>query len=183
MPDPIRDPAGPDFHLAEQLFEVIGRLRRRARQLSGSAWPNGRLTGAQVELVRLVRARPGITVAEAAELLAVAPNTVSTMITRLARARVLRRSVDVRDRRVTRLSLTPTAQRHFDTWHDRRAALAGEAIAHLPAASREALARAIPAIADLAAALNANPLATQADWPTDVSSEAIRPPEIERRAP
>ena len=60
-------------------------------------WATEPLPTAQSELLRLVAARPGISVAEAARELRLAPNTVSTLVGRLAdqgllsRERALRR--------------------------------------------------------------------------------------------
>jgi DNA-binding MarR family transcriptional regulator len=113
------------------------------------------LSNAQVELVRLVRRRPGVSVAEAATELGLAANTVSTLVRQLTDAGLLRRVADADDRRVARLRLTAPAQRRVEQWRDRRAGLVAEAIAGLPAADRRALARAVPVIAQLAAVLQA----------------------------
>ena len=97
------------------------------------------LTGAQLELVRLLRREPGVSVADAAARLRVAPNTVSTLVGQLADAGVLER----RDRRrrpagrAARRS-TPGVRRRVDAWRDRRVDALGEAMARLPAADRAA---------------------------------------------
>ena len=144
-----------DASVAEDLFDAVGLLRRRARRVVGRPWPMETLSNAQVELVRVVRRRPGISVAEAATELGLAANTVSTLVRQLTNAGLLRRLADADDRRVARLRLTAPAQRRVEQWRDRRTGLVAEAIAGLPAADRRALARAVPVISQLAAMLHA----------------------------
>lgn len=143
----------PDTSVAEDLFDAVGLLRRRARRVVGRPWPMETLSNAQVELVRVVRRRPGVSVAEAATELGLAANTVSTLVRQLTDAGLLRRLADTDDRRVARLRLTAPAQRRVEQWRDRRAGLVAGAIAGLPPADRRALARAVPVIARLAAML------------------------------
>lgn len=142
-----------DVALAEELFAAVGQLRRHGRRLGGGPFAAGTLSGAQVELVRLVRRQPGLSVAEAAAQLALAPNTVSTLVGQLAEAHVLTRVTDPQDRRVARLALTASAQERVERWRDQRASATAAAITELEASERAALARAIPIIARLAATL------------------------------
>gem|GEM_PF-518318 len=145
-----------DTTMADDLFDAVGLLRRRARRVVGRPWPMETLSNAQVELVRLVRRRPGVSVAEAATDLGLAANTVSTLVRQLTDAGLLRRLADADDRRVVRLHLTAPAQRRVEQWRDRRTGLVAQAIAGLPAADQRALARAVPVIAQLAAMLEAD---------------------------
>ena len=152
--------AAADAALADSLFTAVGQLRRHARRLGGGPFPAGALSGAQSELVRLVRRRPGLSVAEAAAELALAPNTVSTLVGQLVAAEVMTRVADPEDRRVGRLALTAPAQERVERWRDRRASVTAGAIAELDAADRATLARAVPLIARLAAALGPGPTDT-----------------------
>jgi DNA-binding MarR family transcriptional regulator len=145
--------AAGDLALADDLFAAVGQLRRQGRRLGGGPFPAGTLSGAQVELVRLVRRRPGLSVAEAADELALAPNTVSTLVGQLAEADVLIRVCDPRDRRVARLTLTTPVRERVERWRDQRVSAAAGAIAELEASQRADLERAVPIIARLAAAL------------------------------
>jgi DNA-binding MarR family transcriptional regulator len=142
-----------DVALAEELFAAVGQLRRHGRRLGGGPFAAGTLSGAQVELVRLVRRQPGLSVAEAAARLALAPNTVSTLVGQLCDAQLLTRVSDPQDRRIVRLALTPPAQERVERWRDTRAATTAAAIAELDSEERAALDRAVPIIARLAAAL------------------------------
>src|SRR5450830_964562 len=149
--------AAADLELAEELFDAVGQLRRQGRRLGGGPWPADMLSGAQVEVVRLVRRRPGLSVAEAAAQLALAPNTVSTLVGQLAEAEVLTRVTDPQDRRVARLALTASAKERVERWRDQRAAATAGAIADLDPSERAALERAVLIIARLAAALGPAP--------------------------
>jgi DNA-binding MarR family transcriptional regulator len=142
-----------DAVLAEELFDAIGQLRRQSRRNAGGPWPAQQLSGAQVELVRLVHRQPGISIAESAAELGVAPNTVSTLVREMVDAGLLVRKADSVDRRVARLELTPVARRQVEQWRDRRIALAAQAITRLSPEDRTALERAIPVISELAVSL------------------------------
>ena len=160
-PETALRPPDDDLVLAEEFLEAIGSLRRQARRVAGRPWPAVTLSGAQVEFARLVRRRPGISIADAAAELGVAPNTVSTLVRQLTDAGLLQRVPDEHDRRVARLRLTAAAQRRVESWRDRRAALAAVAIAELSRADRSAIEKAVPVIARLATAMHAEPVAGQ----------------------
>ena len=66
--------------LADGLISTMAAIRRSGRLLGRAPGELSELTGAQIDLVRLVRRRPGVSVAEAAAELRVAPNTVSTLV-------------------------------------------------------------------------------------------------------
>jgi DNA-binding MarR family transcriptional regulator len=109
--------------LAAELFGTVGRFRRQVRRCAGPAIGSG-LPESHAELLRLVGRRPGVSVREAATELGLAPNTASTLVSRLSADGLLVRSVDPDDRRVGRLRLTGAAQRLADeTRAVRRAAL------------------------------------------------------------
>ncbi|MQA04117.1 MAG: MarR family transcriptional regulator [Streptosporangiales bacterium] len=135
--------------LAELLVDHLGALRRSIRRASGSSWPPRGLTNAQIDLVRVVRNQPGISVAEAAHELRLAANTVSTLVGQLTEAEIVTRVADDKDRRVARLRLTESAAERFRAWNDERHHVVTEAIAGLPAARRRNLAKALPVLLDL----------------------------------
>lgn len=142
----LDDPA----ELAERLFDAMGTVRRSVRRTAGPAWPSRSLTGAQVELVRLVRRQPGISVAAAAAELRVAPNTVSTLVGQLTDAEILVRVADPDDRRVARLRLTDATSRRLHAWRDERHQRLADAIATLPTARRHVLQQAVPVLLEVA---------------------------------
>ena len=176
MSDPLH-PARPArasrsvANLADDVHDVVGLFRRSSRRLVGAPLPELALSGAQLELVRVVRRNPGIGVAEAAAALGLAPNTVSTLVGQLTSLEVLVRLRDASDRRVARLELTPSAAAALESWRDRRAQATAAALGDLDAAERDAIARALPLLARVAASL------PQPDAPgaTSTSSPATHP--------
>ncbi|MER5540181.1 MarR family winged helix-turn-helix transcriptional regulator [Streptomyces mirabilis] len=136
--------------LADALAGVQRLIRRRLR--SGTTAP--RLRGAEVELLRLVVARPGIGVSEAAKELYLAGNSVSTLVNQLARDGYLNRETDPADRRAARLLPTPAADARLRDWRERRTALVRRQVARLDEAERAALEAALPALRKLAVNLH-----------------------------
>lgn len=146
--DPARG-AGAD------LLSAISAVRRSARRAVRQAWPAEPLPTAQVELLRLAAAQPGISVSAAARELRLAPNTVSTLVGRLAGQGLLQRERALPDGRGVRLTVTRQAQRRMADWRDLRADLAHAAIARLSAPDQEVLASAVTALRRLAEQLAA----------------------------
>ncbi|MEV7682865.1 MarR family transcriptional regulator [Streptomyces sp. NPDC088341] len=132
--------------LADVLAGVQRMVRRRLRE--GMTAP--RLRGAQVELLRLVAARPGIRVSAAAKELYLAGNSVSTLVNQLSRAGYLRRETDPSDRRSALLLPTQAATSRVTDWEARRSELVREQVARLTDEERAALAAALPALRKLA---------------------------------
>lgn len=137
--------------LADDLLEATGLLRRHTRRSVGRPWPIQDVSGAQAELIRLVRRKPDISVAAAATELGVAPNTVSTLVGSLVGTGMVRRSADPDDRRVARLRLTDSARHCVERWRDARSTAIAEALDRLDSSERAAIAAALPAILRLAA--------------------------------
>jgi DNA-binding MarR family transcriptional regulator len=135
---------------AAELLAAISAVRRTARQAVRKAWHEEPLPTAQSELLRLVADRPGITVAEAARELRLAPNTVSTLVGRLAGQGLLGRERAQADARSVRLSVTRRARQRLADWRDLRADLTQIAILQLAEEDRRILAYAAPALLRLA---------------------------------
>ena len=117
--------------LAAELFGTVGRFRRQARRAGGAPGVGAGLPESQAELLRLVGRQPDISVRQAADELGLAPNTASTLVSRLSSDGLLTRSVDPADRRVGRLRLTASAQRIADESRAARRAALGAALDRL----------------------------------------------------
>jgi DNA-binding MarR family transcriptional regulator len=137
---------------AADLLASMASIRRSARRV-GRPPEFSELTGAQLDLVRLVWRRPGVSVADAAAELRLAANTVSTLVRQLTDAGLLLRRVDPADRRVARLELAAETARKVARFRDRRAALVASAIVELRPADRRRLEAAVPILAGLAGRL------------------------------
>jgi DNA-binding MarR family transcriptional regulator len=136
--------------LAAELLTAIAAVRRTTRRAARHASATEPLPPARSELLRLTARQPGITVAEAAREMRLAPNTVSTMVGGLTAQGLLSRDRSSADGRTVRLTVTAGARQRLAQWRDLRADLAARALADLPGEDTEALAKAIPALARLA---------------------------------
>ncbi|MFF9033112.1 MarR family winged helix-turn-helix transcriptional regulator [Streptomyces iakyrus] len=136
--------------LADALVGVQRLIRRRLRRQT----PDPRLRGAEVELLRLVVARPGVGISDAARELGLAANSVSTLVNQLAGAGYLVRETDPADRRAARLLPTPAAETRLRDWRRRRAELVRRHVARLDEPDRRALMAAVPALRKLADTLH-----------------------------
>jgi DNA-binding MarR family transcriptional regulator len=139
--------------LAGDLLGAISAVRRIARRAARAAWPEEPLPSAQSELLRLAAARPGISVAEAAHELRLAPNTVSTLVGRLTAAGLLGRTRAESDGRSVLLTVTGKATRRIAEWRDLRADLAARALDRMTPDDRRTLTEAVPALLRFAAHL------------------------------
>jgi DNA-binding MarR family transcriptional regulator len=139
--------------LAAELLATVSAIRRIARRAARLAWQDEPLPPAQSELLRLAAARPGLSVADAAHELRLAPNTVSTLVGRLTAAGLLERARAMSDGRSVRLSVTAKARQRIASWRDLRAELGARALDQLPAADAETIAAALPALRRFAAQL------------------------------
>jgi DNA-binding MarR family transcriptional regulator len=135
---------------AAELLAAMSAVRRTARRAVRQRWHAEPLPTAQGELLRLVAAQPGITVAEAASELRLAPNTVSTLVGRLVSDGLLARGRVLGDGRAVRLSVTAAARQRLASYRDLRAELTRSAMARLAPADAEALASVAPALFRLA---------------------------------
>jgi DNA-binding MarR family transcriptional regulator len=147
---------------AAELLAAISAVRRTSRRAVRHASPAEPLPPARSELLRLTVSRPGITVAEAARELRLAPNTVSTIVGKLAADGLITRGRSSSDGRTVRLTATDQARQRLDRWRDLRAELAAQALAGLSPEDRAALGAAIPALMRLAERMG-SPVAGGAD--------------------
>ncbi len=135
---------------AAELLTAVSAVRRTTRRAVRHASPTEPLPATRSELLRLTVSRPGISVAEAARELRLAPNTVSTIVGALAAQGLITRGRSRADGRTVRLNPTNKARQRLAQWRDLRAELAASALAGLPAGDREVLVAAIPALIRLA---------------------------------
>ncbi|MFI6129331.1 MarR family winged helix-turn-helix transcriptional regulator [Micromonospora sp. NPDC051141] len=135
----------------------LGELHRLLRRRTVARADREPLPEAQVEVLLLVRATPGISGKEVARRLGTAPNTVSTLVRDLTDAGLLVRDRDPADRRVVRLRLTEAARRRMADHEVHRTALLAEALAELDPVARTAVLAAAPHLDALLTALRARP--------------------------
>lgn len=140
---------------AQQLTEVITRLRRALRSSIRTDYPWESLPMAQVELMQALGDRPaGARVGELAQLLRLAQNTVSGLVQQLVEAGFAERAPDPADRRAVRITLAAAGRDQLGNWiaaHERRI---DSALGRLSAEDQDTLARAVAPLARLVDELN-----------------------------
>lgn len=143
-----------DGDLPGDITRTNWTLHRALRQSQGTPRGESPRPLAQVEILRLVDGRPGITVREIAEVLRMQANNVSTLVSILTRDGYLDRRTDPADGRVVQLH--PTAQMRAASVElaNRLDAGIADALATLSAQSRDRIAAALPDLRALAEALS-----------------------------
>lgn len=139
--------------VAEDLLGAVAALRRGSHRAAGPGPVFASLTGAQADVLRLLYRQPGVSVAGAAAELGMAPNSVSTLVSRLCETGLVERVRRAPDRRVVRLELTPAARHRMSEWRDRRSAALGRALGRLDPAERDRLPAAVALLRRVAEAM------------------------------
>jgi DNA-binding MarR family transcriptional regulator len=135
---------------AAELLTAMAAVRRLARRAVRNSTHAEPLPPARSELLGLTVRRPGLTVAEAAHELRLAPNSVSTMVSQLAADGLLVRGRSAGDGRLVRLTATDKGAARVGQWRDVRADLAGRALDTLSEPDRQAIRAVIPVLVRLA---------------------------------
>ena len=130
--------------MAVEFQDTVIALRRVARRAARRNLPE--LPSSESELLSLVEELKGIGVNEAARLMQVSPNTVSTLIRSLTKRGLLERLSDPSDRRAALLHVTGAGAARIRRIRRQRAEAMTKAIGALEEADRATLAHAVPAM-------------------------------------
>ncbi|WP_432853453.1 MarR family winged helix-turn-helix transcriptional regulator [Amycolatopsis sp. CA-161197] len=136
------------------LADVVARLRRAMRRAARTADPDNTLSVAQLELLSCLAENPGARPSRVAQLLKLAPNSVTTMVTGLRARDLVTRTSGSEDRRTVELELTESGQAAVDRYKHHNAEILAAAIDRLHPAWRHLIASAIPALAELVGAID-----------------------------
>ncbi|MGK2883123.1 MAG: MarR family winged helix-turn-helix transcriptional regulator [Mycobacterium sp.] len=139
----------PHTELVNGLFGVVGRFRRQLRRATGPGVESIGLPESQAELLRLVGRQPCISVNEAAADLALAPNSASTLVSKLVAADLLVRETDAGDRRVGRLRLTAPAQQMIDASRAARRTAVSEILDRLDEQQIDSLTKGLEVLSEM----------------------------------
>ncbi|HUN36033.1 MAG TPA: MarR family transcriptional regulator [Trebonia sp.] len=140
---------------AAELLSAVGAIGRVARRALRSSAEAQALPPGRSELLRLAARQPGISVADAAHELRLAPNSVSTMVSKLTADGLLIRGRADSDGRSVRLEVSPAGAERVAQWHDIRAEVAGRALEEISEPDRQAIRAAIGALRRLAEQMEA----------------------------
>jgi len=137
------------------LADAVSRLRRAMRRAARAADPASGLSVAQLEMLSCIGENPGSRPGQLATQLRLAPSSVATLANSLRQAELVTRTGGARDRRTASLDLTPAGEAAVLRWKTLNERLLSLALSSLPEASRSTLEDALPALADLAGAVDA----------------------------
>lgn len=91
----------------QRLWELVHAIAVRSKRMSKTIG----VTGPQRLVIRVVGQSPDVTAREIAEILGLHPSTLTGVLARLERQRMLQRKVDPADRRRVRFRLTALGRR------------------------------------------------------------------------
>lgn len=136
---------------AEQLTEVVNRLRRVLRAGIRTDYPWETLPMAQIELLQCLRDHDpdGIRVGDISEQLHLAPATTSGLVQQLVEAGTAGRHPVPEDRRVAMVRITPAGRKQLLEWQQAHERRLGAALDQLSMSHRAAVRAALPGLAAL----------------------------------
>lgn len=162
--DPVTSPAA---DLPATVADLVARLRRAMRRAARAAQPAMTLSVAQLELLSVIDEHPDSRPGELAQILRLAPNSISTLANSLTAAGMLHRAPSAADKRAVTYSLTPLGAGQVTSWRMTNTASLATALGALSARDQEVMSAAIPVLNRLVATL---------DQQTDQTSEDHEPP-------
>lgn len=130
----------------ERLAATVTRLRRALRRGVRPEVPHETLPVAQIEVLQYLAETPGLRASDLTERMLLAPTTVSTLVGQLLTGRLVERRPDPADRRVWHLYLTAGGRGELTHWQESTAGVLRPALTALPAADRQAIRAALPAL-------------------------------------
>jgi DNA-binding MarR family transcriptional regulator len=136
--------------LGDNVADAVFGFRRVTRRVVGRSFAGDPLPPSEAELLGFVRSSKGCTVSEAAQALQLAPNTVSTLVSRLVAAGLLERRPDRDDGRAARLRLTGAGSARVRRWRQHRTEVLARGLDTLDPGERAALGAAIEPLRRLA---------------------------------
>lgn len=145
------EPPGP---IGAEVADVVSRLRRAMRRAARAADPESTLSVAQLELLSCLAEHPGARPGEVARLLRLAPSSEATLAGGLRRAGLVSRAGGQEDRRTASLRLTAAGEAAVSRWQGLNERLLRAALASLAPPSTQALGAALPALRELAGAID-----------------------------
>lgn len=140
--------------LAQELSDALAGIRRATRRRVRRQLGLEPLSGAQVELLRLVAKSPGIGVSAAARELSLAGNSVSTLVNQLVVKGYLQREPSATDRRAAVLTATDAGADRLARVADERLRLLTAELVRLDPQELAALSAALPALRQIATGLS-----------------------------
>ncbi len=138
--------------LRDEAFQLFGRLVVRSDPSRLEAWVGLGLTLTQLRVLFILRVEDGLSARALAERLGVTPSTLTRIMDRLVRHRLVRREEDGEDRRLVRHYLSESGRRAVEEMERTGRARMDRVFARL---SDDQIRRVVEALRDLTAAQEA----------------------------
>jgi DNA-binding MarR family transcriptional regulator len=129
-------------------MRLIWALDHGLQSLSKKMQARLGLTGPQRVTLRILGRYPALTAGELAEILRIHPSTLTGILQRLEARGLVRRTSDARDRRRTRLALTPRGRRRDVPERGTVEAVLGRVLRRFPRSRVRAAAAVLAALGD-----------------------------------
>jgi|SRR6185312_8747483 len=143
------DPPAPGEATAQQLTDVVTRLRRALRTSIRTEYPWEALPMAQIELMQALSDQSPARIGDLAARQRLSASTVSGLVGQLMTAGLVVRGTNLHDRRVAVVELTEAGRRQLAEWQAAHQRRIGAALERLDDGEKVAVAAALPALARL----------------------------------
>lgn len=150
-----------DPELLERVAYAYSRAMTVLDPVRLEGWDARGITLGQLRLLYILFSEGNVPVGYLAERMGVRPSTVTGMMNRLSRQRLIRRRTDPRDRRVVRVELTPAGREAVCELSAAATGYLGELLAELPEHTVTMLVEGLEALVEVA---RARRQARTADW-------------------
>lgn len=144
----------PAADLSSTFADLVARLRRAMRRAARAAQPSMTLSVAQLELLSVIDEHPASRPGELAQILRLAPNSVSTLANSLAAAGMLQRASTAADKRAVAYSLTRAGAAQVTSWRQTNTTSLASALAALTPHERQVIHQAMPVLNRLVSVLD-----------------------------
>ena len=165
----------PATDLSSTFADLVARLRRAMRRAARAAQPSMTLSVAHLELLSVIDEHPGSRPGEVAQILRLAPNSISTLANTLAAAGMLQRASNAADKRAVRYSLTPVGAAHVSSWRHINSTSLATAIAALTPQEQQVMNVALPVLNRLVTLLDEQTDQTNEDQTNEAEAPRVRP--------
>ncbi|TPG16817.1 MarR family winged helix-turn-helix transcriptional regulator [Pedococcus bigeumensis] len=160
----------PVTDLSSNFADLVARLRRAMRRAARAAQPAMTLSVAQLELLSVIGERPGSRPGELAQVLRLAPNSISTLANSLTVAGMLERASNAADRRAVTYSLTSAGVAQVTSWRQTNITSLTSALAALTPQEQQIITIAMPVMNRLVTLLDEH-----TDHTNDDGDPRVRP--------
>ena len=121
-----------NIELYIQLFEAMSKCKRLMHRSFSPITKDLEATMIQVQALRFIRENPGATVGELARQLHVSMSSTAQLTDRLEKRSWIKRGGDSKDRRIVRLSLTPSGEGELSGFYDQMVERMADFYGHIP---------------------------------------------------